>query len=105
MAGLKYLHENEPNTIFGTLRYIFSTLEHRSETASATLEEMLTHEDQIARRFGAAMAVRPHLFIDPAFVAITAVTADPEVKEIVRHAIKMPLPPGTIWEGNNPFEG
>ncbi len=99
MAGLKFLHTNESASIFGMFKNVFTTLEHRPERAATTLEKLLTHEDPIARRFGAAIAVRPRLFIDPAFVAITAATTDAEVKKIVRRAIEMPLPVGTVWTG------
>lgn len=51
----------------------------------------MTHEERVARRFSAAMAVRPRLFIDPAFVAIAATTKDAELLKLVREATDAPL--------------
>lgn len=101
-AGLEYLHANEPASIFASFKNAFLTLERHPQRATATLERLLGHEDPIARRFGAAMAVRPRLFIDPALVAISATTKDAEVVKLVREATEAPLPPWAVWSGAKP---
>lgn len=101
LAGLEYLNSSEPASIFASFEDAFLALERRPGRATATLEKLLTHEDPIARRFGAAMAVRPRLFIDPARVAITATTKDVEVLELVREATETPLPPWAVWTEAN----
>ena len=101
LAGLEYLHANEPTSIVASFKNLFLAL-RRPESAIATLEKLLTHKDPVARRFGAAMAVRPRLFIDPALVATTAITKDVEVLKLVREATERPLPPWAVWTGENP---
>lgn len=107
LAGLEYLHSNEPASIIASFKNAFLALERRPARATATLEKLLTHEDPVARRFGAAMAVRPRLFIDPTLVAVTAATKDAEVLELVREATEAPLPPWAVWTGakSNTVEG
>jgi hypothetical protein len=99
LAGLEYLHSNEPASIFASFKNAFLVLERRPARGKATLEKLLTDEDPVARRFGAAMAVRPRLFIDPTLVAVTAGIKDPEVLELVREATEAPLPPWAAWTG------
>jgi hypothetical protein len=99
LAGLEYLYANEPASIVATFKNAFLALERHPGRTIATLEKLLTHEDPVARRFGAAMAVRPRLFIDPAFVAIAATTKDAEVLKLVREATDAPLPPWAVWKG------
>ncbi len=107
LAGLDYLHSNEPASIIASFKNAFLALERRPARATATLKKLLTHEDPVVRRFGAVMAVRPRLFIDPALVAVTAATKDAEVLELVREATGAPLPPWAVWTGakSNTVEG
>jgi hypothetical protein len=100
LAGLEYLHSNEPTSILASFNNAFLALERRPAMATATLEKLLNDEDPVARRFGAAMAVRPRLFIDPTLVAITAAIKDAEVLELVREATEAPLPPWAVWTGD-----
>ena len=99
LAGLEYLHSNEPASIIASFKNAFLALERRPARATATLEKLLTHEDPVARRFGAAKAVRPRLFIDSTLVAVTAATKDAEVLELIREATEAPLPPWAVWTG------
>jgi len=101
LAGLEHLHASEPASIFASFKNAFLALERWPKRAAATLEQLLTHEERVARRFGAAMAVRPRLFIDPAFVAIAATTKDAELLKLVREATDAPLPPWAVWTGAN----
>jgi hypothetical protein len=101
LAGLQYLSTSEPPSIFASFKSAFLALERRPEMATATLEKLLTHEDPVARRFGAAMAVRPHLFIDPALVAIATASKHAEVVKLVREATEAPLPPWAVWTGDS----
>jgi HEAT repeats len=101
LAGLEYLRESEPTSIFASFKNAFLAQERWPERASATLGKLLTHEDAIARRFGVAMAVRPRLFIDPALIALATTTKDAEVLKVVREATDAPLPPWAVWTGAN----
>lgn len=96
-AGLKYLHSEDPDSVLGSLNSAFVTIERHRKSAGAALEQLLRHEDPIARRFGAAIAVRPRLFIDPAFVALAASVRDEEILKVVREATELPLPPWADW--------
>jgi len=66
------------------------------------LGEIADSRDPVARLFGAAMAVRPRLFIDPAFVAIAATIKDAEVLKLVRDATDAALPPWAVCMGSSP---
>lgn len=96
-AGLEYLKREQPNSVYAQFKNVFQLLERRPENATATLQRLLIHDDEIARRFAAAMAVRPRLFIDRAFVALAESSPDTEVAEIARDAIDTQLPPWAIW--------
>lgn len=96
-AGLEYLKREQPNSVYAQFRNAFLALERRPGGATATLQKLLMHDDEIARRFGVAMAVRPRLFIDRAFVALAESSPDPEVAQIARDAIETQLPPWAIW--------
>lgn len=96
-AGLKYLHSKDPDSVLGSLNRAFVTIERHRKSAGAALEQLLRHDDPIARRFGAAVAVRPRLFIDPAFVALAASVGDEEILKVVREATELPLPPWADW--------
>lgn len=102
-AGLEYLHLHEPTSVFATFRNAFLAIETPPRKAVPTLEKLLHSDDPVARRFGAAMIVRPRLYIDPAFVALSASVEDAEVTKLVEDATKAPLPPWTKWEG--PLKG
>jgi hypothetical protein len=104
LAGLEYLRANEPTSIVASFKNSFLDL-RRPGRAIAALEKLLTHEDPVARHFGAAMAVRPRLFIDPAFVAATAITKDAEVLKLVRKATERQLSVGTVWDASQPDTG
>jgi hypothetical protein len=97
-AGLDYLHSHEPASVFATFRNAFLAIERRPKKATATLEKLLGSDEPIARRFGAAMVVRPRLFIDPAFVALAASVEDAEVAKLVGDATEAPLPPWADWD-------
>ncbi len=92
-AGLDYLHSHEPASVFATFKNAFLAIERRPKKAAATFEKLLGSDEPIARRFGAAMVVRPRLFIDPAFVALAASVEDAEVAKLVGDATEAPLPP------------
>ncbi|MEZ5961607.1 MAG: HEAT repeat domain-containing protein [Hyphomonadaceae bacterium] len=96
-AGLDYLKSQEPASVFAKFKNAFLAIERYPKKSAATLEKLLTSDDPIARRFGAAMAVRPRLFIDPAFVALTEAVEDAEVKKLVLDATAAPLPPWVEW--------
>ena len=98
-AGLEYLRLHEPASVFSTFRNAFLAIESQPRKAIATIEKLLHSDDPVARRFGAAMIVRPRLYIDPAFVALSASVEDTEVAEWVEDATKAPLPPWAKWEG------
>lgn len=98
LAGLDYLHSHEPASIFATFRNAFLAIERRPKKATATFEKLLGSDEPIARRFGAAMVVRPRLFIDPSFVALAASVEDAEVAKLVGDATAAPLPPWAEWE-------
>ena len=102
LAGLEYLHSNELNSIFASFKNAFLAIERRPKKAGAVLERLLHNNDPIARRFGAAMVVRPRLFIDPAFVALAATIEDAEVAKLIRDATEAPLPPWTEWDRPRP---
>jgi HEAT repeat protein len=97
LAGLEHLYAEQPNSVYADFKNAFLALERRPKTATATLKRLLGHEDIIARRFGAAMAARPRLCMDRAFIALAEAARDPEVVEIVREAAEAPLPPWAIW--------
>ena len=102
LAGLEHLYSNEPNSILASFRNAFLSIERRPNKAGATLDRLLYNNDPIARRFGAAMVVRPRLFIDPAFVALAATVEDAEVAKLIRDATETPLPPWTVWDNPKP---
>ncbi len=97
-AGLEYLRSHEPNSVFSNFRNAFLAIERRPKKAGATLEQLLHSDDPIARRFGAALAVRPRLFIDPAFVALATSVEDAEVARLIGDATEAPLPPWADWD-------
>jgi hypothetical protein len=97
LAGLEHLRSHEPLSVYAGFRNAFLTIEHYPRKAKASLERLLKSEDPIARRFGAAMAVRPRLFIDPVFVALATSVGDEEVTRLVVEATKSPLPPWAEW--------
>jgi len=99
-AGLEHLRSHEPNSVFAGFRNAFIAIERRPDIAAARLERLLKSDDPIARRFGAAMAVRPRLFIDHAFVGLAATVEDAEVSKLIGEAIERPLPP---WAGKSGF--
>jgi hypothetical protein len=94
-AGLKHLHSEGPNSVLGRFDRAFATIERHPNAAAEALEQLLRLDDPVARRFGAAMAVRPRLFIDPAFVLLAMSVGDQEITAFVREAIERPLPPWT----------
>lgn len=104
-AGLEYLHSHEPNSVFASFKNSFLAIERRPKKASGPLERLLHNDDPIARRFGAAMAVRPRLFIDPAFVALAASLEDAEVAKLIGDAREAPLPPWAEWDESKPQVG
>lgn len=102
-AGLEYLRVREPASVFATFRNAFLAIESLPRKAVPALEKLLHSDDPIARRFGAAMIVRPRLYIDPAFVALSASVADAEIVTLVKDATRRPLPPWAKWE--EPLKG
>lgn len=80
-------------------RNAFLTIKQRPKSAAASLQKLLKGGDPISRRFGAAMVVRPRLFIDPAFVDLAAAIEDAEVVTLLGNAIERPLPPWADWDG------
>lgn len=97
-SGLEYLHSHDPASVFASFRNAFLAIERRPKKATATFEKLLSSDEPIARRFGAAMLVRPRLFIDPAFVALAAPIEDSEVAKLVGDATESPLPPWAEWD-------
>lgn len=96
-AGFEYLHEKMPNSAYARFKNAFMMLERRPERAAATLQRLLAANDRITRSFGAAMAVRPRLFIDAAFVALAEASSDLEVRKTALEAREHALPPWSIW--------
>jgi len=100
-AGLEYLRFSDPTSVFAAFRNAFLAIERYPNKAAATFQKLLGSDDPIARLFGAALAVRPRLFIDPAFVALAASVEDEEVVKLVREATEAPLPPWAEWNGSD----
>lgn len=96
-AGFEHLHRDQPSSVYARFKGAFLALERRPKTAIATLQHLLSDEDAVARRFGAAMAARPRLFIDRAFIALAEASSDPDVVKTVREASESPLPPWALW--------
>jgi HEAT repeat protein len=97
-AGLDYLHAQEPESVFASFRNAFLAIEQYPKRATAAFHKLLNSEEPVARRFGAAMVVRPRLFIDPAFVELAAGVEDAEVAKFIGDAIEAPSPHWVAWE-------
>jgi len=94
-AGLEYLRQESGEAI-ASFRSWFLAIERRPETAEGVLRRLLNHDDPVARRFGAAMCLRPRLVIDPKRVALAEAASDPEIVDGVRSATPMPF--WAVWE-------
>jgi len=95
-AGLRYLKETDPESVYAGFRNAFLVIERRPERADATLRRLLCDADPVARRFGAAMCLRPRLVIDAERVALAEASSDPEILALLKKAT--PLPFWATWK-------
>jgi hypothetical protein len=90
LAGFSHMKTEFPESVYSIFGRAFLRVERGK---LEVLENLMEHEDPVARRFAVGLATRPRLVVDEARLQIALKSSDTELSEFADSATNRVLPP------------